>query len=156
MLERDTVEEWLAEEGVETADVEITAGADEWDWWTSYVGGAFRTIVAHKGGERGHGHLHIGLRIDDSHREALRALDDDTLERFGYDLRMEIARQRVGVSWDVGEGDDLRTLNQVSFFLNLFDEPVTKGVLFRRNYQLQSSAQLVAFMFQKLARFQTW
>lgn len=149
---RDDVEGWLSEAGLSYEEVELEEGAPY--KWGLIVDQNFKALVAERDTRFPHLFIQVAVNVSPPHREALEGVDEDTRDRFLFDLRIALAKLPVGASLRVSDGDPIPT--DVVFGYNLMEEPIQRSGFFRRNHQLQQAARLTATMFQKFVRFREW
>lgn len=154
MIERETVETWLAQEGLEHEETEIEEPPG-YRWALAFQGQVYQTVVVHPDVDWNHLMMQVSVNISDNHRSTLRELDPDTRDRFMYDLRIALLEKPVGYQLVLDDGEP-EILEEMVFGYNLYEDPLQKAGFLRRNHQLQTTALLGVQMIRKLDRFKEW
>lgn len=162
-ITQEQVEGWLDDVGL-TYEPFPVDDDPRYEWALLVSGQTYQTLVAQRKAEFNYLFLQIGLAIAEEHLDALRKLDDYDRRLFLYDLRLALLGQAVGSSVEFEGGEDgegqaaehTPVPVQVTLGYNLLEEQITRASLLRRNHQMQTTAQIVSTMMQKLVHMGKW
>jgi len=153
MIEQATIEQWLQDAGIESAEIEAEP-ASEYAWALGFKA-PLDVAAAHKAVEHNHLLMQLTLNVSEEHEAALRALGDEEREDFNFALRIALLERPVGYQLTLAEDNDT-VLKQLTFGINVYEDPLQRAGFFRRNHQLQSAALLAAVMVRRLAQLGKW
>lgn len=150
MSDRETIISWLTDWGVGVQDEALP---DESFAWVISLKpeSAFSVTLARKAVDYTWLQMECALNLVQDHRDALTSMDDDSRDKFIFNLRLKMASLPVGYTLIVDENDGI--LSGIVIGLNILEDPLQRAGFFRRHHQVQSAAQIAAIMVQRMARF---
>lgn len=156
MLQRDTLETWLAQLGIEFQDAELPPEqAEDFRWALTHTGSHFRTYVAQRGVEENQVTIQIGIDVSEEHRAAVEDLDDGDRVRFLYDLRLKLIERPTFFYLDVADGE-IELPTRLTTGRHLLDEEIQRGQYFDAQDVVQATGLTFVAMFKKMANLGEW
>ena len=158
-ITRERVEQWIEELGLNYNPCQLEEDVP-YEWGMFVDGQAFRMFIGQRVADFNYLEIQAVIGIAQNHRQALRDLNEVGRTLFLFDLRLALNQQQsvdylITMEQGDSKGVEEHPVNVV-LSTNLANEPLERLHLLRGNHAIQTAAQTVALMFQKMAYRGAW